>query len=472
MSTVQLWRMLNRRGSSTSSHTTALAVIAFGAATAIFLTILGGVHGFVWRASPDHSFACLFNACAPEGSQISLETTFNNAYVALAFFACLLLLVPFASLAGSAARLCAARRDERLAALRLAGATTAQVVRLTAFDTAIQALAGALAGILGYLALVPAIMLLNFQGRHFSFSELWVGLSTLALTALGVALLALLASLSALRKVAITPLGVSSRISTKQPGVWRLFLVVGTFALALMSFRSSLLENLGQVIATVFIVGIFMLCYALLNLLGPWVISASARRKVRRPRSVASLIAMRRVLDNPKRAWRNVSGIALAVFIAGITSVTAYASAPVTAGSTPEEIASIQYGHDIGTGGLLTLAFAAVLAAVSCGIMQAGNVYDQEGEYRALALEGMDTKTLNRARFIEVLSPLIVVVVVSALCSALLMMPFVSQAMTQPETMLSFAGGIALCFGLVSIGAFASNRVAASLNLLNYRADD
>ncbi|BDR53656.1 transporter [Bombiscardovia nodaiensis] len=472
MSMFKLWRMLSRRGSSSSSHSTALAVIAFGAATAIFLTVLGGVHGFVWRASPEHTLACTFDACRPAGSEASTETMFNSAYVALAFFACLLLLVPFATLAGSAARLCAARRDERLSALRLAGATTSQVVRLTAFDTVAQALAGALAGIVGYLLLMPAIMLLNFQGRHFSFQELWVGLPTLALTTLGVGLLALLASLSTLRKVAITPLGVSSRVSAKQPGIWRFLLVVAVFAFALLSFRSSALEHVGQVIATVFVVGIIVVCYALLNLLGPWVISTYARWRVRHPRSVASLIAMRRVLDNPKRAWRNVSGIALAVFIAGITSVSSFGASPDEAPVTPEQVAAISYEHDIGTGGLLTLAFAAVLAAVSCGIMQAGNVYDQEGEYRTLALEGMDLRTLNRARFSEVLSPLAVVVVVSAACSVALMLPFVSNALTQPQTIITFAAGIALCFALVSVGAFASNRVAASLNLLNYRADD
>ena len=87
--------------------------------------------------------------------QISDPTSlaqFSTAYVALAVFACMLLVVPFVALAGSAARLAASRRDARLAALRLAGATTGQVVRLTALDAAGQALIGALIGIAGYCA--------------------------------------------------------------------------------------------------------------------------------------------------------------------------------------------------------------------------------------------------------------------------------------------------------------------------------
>lgn len=47
-------------------------------------------------------------------------------------------------------------------------------------------------------------------------------------------------------------------------------------------------------------------------------------------------------------------------------------------------------------GGFLTLAFAAVLAAVSSGVMQTGNVYDQADEYRMLALEGTDEATLDK----------------------------------------------------------------------------
>ena len=62
MSTFALWRLFHRPGrSDTTAHTSALAIIAFAAATAIFLTVLGGLHGFVWRASADHTIGCLFS---------------------------------------------------------------------------------------------------------------------------------------------------------------------------------------------------------------------------------------------------------------------------------------------------------------------------------------------------------------------------------------------------------------------------
>ena len=166
--------------------------------------MLGGLHGFIWRASADHTFGCMINSnrCAPGTYETWSKTlahadklvatvgdghwtadqatavmnTYSDGYVLLAAFASLLLIVPFVALAGSAARLAASRRDARLAALRLAGATTAQVTKLTALDAGGQALLGALVGMAGYFALIPAIMLLDFQNQHFTFEQLWVGL--------------------------------------------------------------------------------------------------------------------------------------------------------------------------------------------------------------------------------------------------------------------------------------------------------
>ena len=68
MSTFALWRLFHRPGRrGGSGHTSALAIVAFAAATAIFLTVLGGVHGFIWRASADHTLKCLIDrsTCAP-----------------------------------------------------------------------------------------------------------------------------------------------------------------------------------------------------------------------------------------------------------------------------------------------------------------------------------------------------------------------------------------------------------------------
>lgn len=484
MSTFALWHLFHRPGTrGNAGHTSMLAIIAFAAATAMFLTVLGGVHGFIWRASADHTISCLFepSQCAPGTyalwskrlTDANDPAMYASTYVMLATFACILLIVPFVALAGSAARLAASRRDQRLAALRLAGATQSQVVKLTAVDAAGQALVGALIGIVGYLALMPLIMLLNFQNQHFTFEQLWIGPWALIVVLIAVTILALVSSLLTLRRVAITPLGVTSRQAQPLPAGSRALLFVGVLLVAVAGLSNlQLFSGLGTAVIYGIIFAFIALPFALVNLIGAWTVSMRAKSRARRPKDAATMIAMRRILDNPKRAWRNVSGIALAVFIAGITSVCGMFADSVAGTEASGFDPNMMLLRDIGTGGLLTLVFAAVLAAVSSGVMQAGSVYDQVNEYRMLVLEGTDTATLNKARFIEVLMPLNVVVVVAGACSMLLMFPLMAQDMTHPVTLLSFFGGVALCYALVAVGALASNRVAASLNLTDYRADD
>ena len=336
MSAFALWRLFHRPGSRGSAgHTSVLAIIAFAAATTIFLTVLGGVHGFMWRASADHTIGCAINldACKPGTAEIWKQRIANphsldqyaTAYVVLAFFACLLLIVPFVALAGSAARLAASRRDARLASLRLAGATTGQVIRLTALDAAGQALVGALIGIAGYCVLIPLIMLLHFQNQTFTFEQLWVGPIALIITLVGVTVLALISSLVTLRRVAITPLGVTSRVATTLPSGWRVVVFAVIMVIAVLLFKNPMvLAQAGEVVMYGVIIGFMLLCFALVNLVGSWVVTARAKAKAKRPKDAATMIAMRRILDNPKRAWRNVSGIALAVFIAGITSICGF----------------------------------------------------------------------------------------------------------------------------------------------------
>ena len=486
MSTFALWRLFHRPGlRGSAGHTSMLAIIAFAAATTIFLTVLGGVHGFIWRASADHTVACAFDfgACRPgyggrrgNGSISRSRRAWPNSPPPMwrwRYSPACCSIVPFVALAGSAARLAASRRDARLAALRLAGATTGQVVRLTALDAAGQALIGALIGIAGYCALMPAVMLIPFQEQRFTFEQLWVGPLALVITLAGVAILALISSLVTLAPRGNHPIGchLAHRHYALPSGTRMVLFVVSRGGGHDRLFKNpAMLAQAGQAVMYGVIIGFMLLCFALVNLVGSWVVTARAKAKAKRPKDAATMIAMRRILDNPKRAWRNVSGIALAVFIAGITSICGFFGSAAVVGDANDPFTV--FIRDIGTGGILTLVFAAVLAAVSSGVMQAGSVYDQAGEYRMLVLEGTDVKTLNRARFIEVLTPLNIVVIVAGGCSMLLMAPLFAASMTEPATLASFFGGLVLCYALVSIGAFASNHVAASLNLTDYRADD
>ena len=102
--------------------------------------------------------------------------TYSDGYVLLAAFASLLLIVPFVALAGSAARLAASRRDARLGRTATCGRHHRAGHETHRARCGWPGSACALVGMAGYFALIPAIMLLDFQNQHFTFEQLWVGL--------------------------------------------------------------------------------------------------------------------------------------------------------------------------------------------------------------------------------------------------------------------------------------------------------
>ncbi|UFU06988.1 FtsX-like permease family protein [Ruania halotolerans] len=428
-----MWLLLRRRSAGSNDPqrlTSVLAVTAFAVTTAVLLVVLGGLFAFIDRAQ-----------------YLGMESD-GGIYVILAATATTLLTVPLVTLGGAAARLAVARRDERLAALRLAGATTGQVSLLTVLDSAAQALAGAAIGAVGTFALIPLVMPIPFQGNPFSYGELvapwWVFAAAIA----GVTVVALISAGASLRKVAITPLGVAARTKPKALH-WSRVLPVVLFALVFM-----ILLNTGQagiVVLVLLVAGGF----AMMNVIGPWVMGLIGRIAAKRSKDAASLIAARRIIDSPRTAWRSVGGVALATFIAGLTA--AIAMYDTTDGGD-------QVITDMSTGGFLTLAIAGVVAAVSTGVMQAGRVIDQGAEYRALRLAGTDLRVLNAARMRETLVPLAAAVGLATACALLFMIPALGFGfLGAGSVLIQFALSVAGACALVLIGTVASGRVVRTV---------
>src|SRR5690606_32151321 len=175
-------------------QTGVLAVVAFAVTTAVPLIELGGFLAFAERA-----------ASAPADDYDA------GFYVLLAGTASGLLLIPLATLGGAASRLAVARRDERLAALRLAGASTSQVSTLALLDSTAQAALGAVIGAVAYFGLIPLVLPVTFQQQPFSYAELVLPWWALPLAVIAVVVVALISAAASLRRVAITPLGVAAR---------------------------------------------------------------------------------------------------------------------------------------------------------------------------------------------------------------------------------------------------------------------
>ena len=118
---MQIYALLAKR--TLWSSQAILPVLAFAASSALFLTVAGGVQALsTWleHANVDHEMINLMGI--------------QKLYMGLAWVAALVLIVPLFTLGASAARLSARRRDERLASLRLIGASTTLIVGLSVAD--------------------------------------------------------------------------------------------------------------------------------------------------------------------------------------------------------------------------------------------------------------------------------------------------------------------------------------------------
>ncbi|OLT13347.1 hypothetical protein BJF78_03005 [Pseudonocardia sp. CNS-139] len=139
-------------------------------------------------------------------------------YRQLTYVAAALLVFPVASLLGASARLTAARRAERLATLRLLGASTGQVTVAAVTEVTAIAVGAAVVGVVAQWLLAPALALIPLGGGTWFADDLRPGPGTAAAIVGGVAVLALFAALGGMRQVVVGPLGVVRRRRAGAPG--------------------------------------------------------------------------------------------------------------------------------------------------------------------------------------------------------------------------------------------------------------
>jgi len=222
----------------------------------------------------------------------------------------LAVLFPVLILISTATRLAAARREERFAALRLVGATPRDISVIASADSVVSALCGALLGMVAFLAVRPALADAALTGtRYFAATVTPTAWGYLGLLA-AVPAASALASLLALRRVRVSPLGVSRRAPAPPPSAWRLTTLGAGVAL----FVAGLLATTPRSIGTPAYPGLLLVMIGLVAG-GPWLTAAAARWCARVLNGASPLLAARRLADNPKAAFRAVRGLVLAVFL-------------------------------------------------------------------------------------------------------------------------------------------------------------
>ena len=243
-------------------------------------------------------------------------------------------LAPVAVFVASATRLSAARREQRLAALRLAGATPAQVTRLAGVEALVATIPGALGGVVVFLALRPLVAMVPL-GQATWYPDTIV---PPLLPAIGLLLLVQVvgvgAAVAALRRVTVSPLGVRRRERAGPLRRLRLAplvvsLLVFGYAIGRMSAAVGDASD-----STLLVLGVsFFGIIVSIAIAGPWITAIVGRLLGLAARGPVPLLAGRRLADDPRGAFGAIGGVVMAVFVG-----SAYLSiAAFTAAATPTD---------------------------------------------------------------------------------------------------------------------------------------
>lgn len=429
------------RGGPADRRSQVLAVVAFAVVTALTLTVAGGAEFFL-RLEEE-----------------LVDPSYRGLYAGLACIALVILAVPLLSLSGSAVRLSTRRRDTRLSSLRLLGAPRRLLVGLSVLEAGILAAAGVLLGVVGHLVLAPVVGRVSFVGGPIGTAAVVPSLPVALLTVLALVSTAVVAAALGLQKVAITPLGVRTR--ELPAGAHWVRAVVTVAVVGALSVAGRFVGMAGSmVVAVLVLLTMLGAGLAVLNVVGPWLLGLLARRSLRRgargPQAAPRLLAARTVLDDPRAAWRQVSGVSMVSFISVVVgSGLALAG---TAASGPQTSADQMLTTDLKTGVLLTIGIAFATLAASITVHAAADVFDRRDLYVALDRLGTPRATLERTRRHVVLQPLVTVCAVSAVSGAVIALPLTGMALlVDPLTLLSVVGALVLGLLVVrlSVGATA-----------------
>jgi hypothetical protein len=231
----------------------------------------------------------------------------------------LAILAPVLIFIATATRLSAARREERFAAMRLAGATRKQVSLIAATESTVAGILGVAAGFGIFFLLRNPVAGIPFIGVPFFPGELSLSLLDVLVVAIGVPVAAAAAARLSLHRVRISPLGVTRRATPEPPRAWRVApLLAGLAELGFWAVHGHPASISGQVQA---FVSSFAIILIGLFIAGPWLTMATASAMARWTSRPGTLIAARRISDDPRAAFRAVSGLVLALFITTVAVV-------------------------------------------------------------------------------------------------------------------------------------------------------
>ena len=347
-------------------------------------------------------------ALAPRGDQARVSNLIADGGVRGGYLSALVLIcVAPLALLRQVVRLGTASREHRLAALRLAGATSSDVRRWGAVEVGLPALVG---GLLGYP--VFAMLRAVFGGTtglavEWAFARPEVarelqlvpttvhpGWWQVMVVALVVALLGVLAGATTSRSLVISPLGVSRRAPRSAPQPWAVLLLVLAPVLFAMGADSS--SEAGGL----FVLASGVSLVAGLLLLAPWVAQVVGTVVARRATTVSVLLAGRRLAVDARPAGRAAAAIGAIALVAGGGGVL-LADLATTQGNNGFASVDPSFTVPLALVGLVLLA-ALLLVVFSMAVHGVESLVDHKRSAASLAVLGASTAELARAQRWEV----------------------------------------------------------------------
>ncbi|MGV0431296.1 FtsX-like permease family protein [Corynebacterium sp. 20_84] len=370
-----------------------LSLVAFSVSTWILCTLAAGTWMFAQRHMHPHER--LVEVQESAGGPLSMF------YIFLALFASLLVVPTLLGLLTQAARANLGGREEPLAILRLIGATSGQVRGMMILDALRQALVGLGIGTVLYLVSVPAWSLLTFQEKRI---ETWEMFTWWVVPVAWVVVLVLAAASVwlALRRVAVTPLGVTKKVPPKGQNV--ITLVISLVAAVFLYRYLNTLSIAPGADATEFFVTLIVAAGVLMvnALIAVGVIQLIARISYLLPGS-ATYVATRRVGRGVRTTWKRVAALYFVAFIAGAGS--RFSAVP----QIEDDPALKMVTSDIPSGVAITAIFGAVLLIASTLLTQALAVVEQKQLTKSLYFIGAPAKFHTSVAIREVGIPMALV---------------------------------------------------------------
>jgi hypothetical protein len=228
------------------------------------------------------------------------------------------LLAPVMVFVTTATRLGAARRERRLAAMRLAGATGRQVGVIAGVEAVVAAVAGTVAGLGAFFAIRPPLAEIPFDGSRFFASDLHLSWASAAAVMVTVPVLAAGTAVVSMRRATATPLGVARDIPRPRHS-WHPLLLVAAGTGTLVAVQATMTGASDVAVASAVAAALGAIIGGIV-LSGPWLTSVIAGALARLGRSPTTLLAARRLEANPSAGFRAIGGLTLAVFVGTVFS--------------------------------------------------------------------------------------------------------------------------------------------------------